>query len=1429
MTIQTFAAAAAPRHVPAFISTVFCALLAFVVPSVGHAQNQTWIPTNPNNDWSLTAPNWDAGVPWTNGNNAIFGGTGEIVEIASDVTVGNITFNSNGYTIADANADSIFSLSTGSIITVATASHVATISEGIAAGDITKAGAGILTLSGANTFDGAVSVTAGTLRLGSAGALGSTVGATTISGTATVELQDSITVTGENIAVGSGGVDFFGGLRAAAAATATWAGGITLNTGNRIGALASGVLELTGVIANGTANGVQISAIGPSSATLGTVRISGTSNTYTGTTSIIRGRLQLGADNALPTGTVVDVDSSSAAEDSIFDLNGHTQTIAGLARTNTSGGAGLSFVTNSSTTAATLTLGAGTQTYSGVIQDGAGVVNLAKNGSGTQTLSGSNTYSGTTSVTTGALVFSGSNTLSGAITVTSGSLTMSGANTLGAITVNGGTMTLSGANTINGNISTNATLTLSGANTIAASTSLQVGATGTLALGNDGALGSITAGTVASGGRVVLQSGITSIGAGKTLTLSGNGGNNNGALQTEPGVTATWAGNIVGSGDFRLGGGDNGNLIITGVISGTGSVLYSRATNATTTLNSINTYTGDTQLYASAGTTGARLVIGVDNAINTSSRFAIYASATANFRMTMDLNGKVLTMAAMDTNAGSGQRHSAGDVLYIQNDAVGTTSTYTLSGSSISVEQIYNGKVDDGASGAGGVSLVKNGSFTQTLVAANGYTGSTTINAGTLQLGRTLGTNLGYTGSLGALASPTIVISGIGNQNVANTTAANTGTLALDNLGIGNNGSNRLADTATLSLRGGNFIYRGSEQTGANSSETLGTLEAHSKRSILTVTYGGTNTATLNVGSFTRTALGGLLFVNGANLGLNSDAAASVSRILFNPATPPELIGTTPAVAAGIGIIKTLQIVPGMVGEATSTTGGAGTATGVANTFLTYNATTGLRPLNPTDEFASSFTSDNNVRLTAATTLASSMSVNSLIISSTGTTAYTSTIGSGKTLTVASGNILFTGGQNLIFGQGGTLAFGAREGIITTYSGGNTQITAVITGTAGVSFYGTGQYVTNQQHTYSGGTGLYIASTVPQSSSMGTPGAPTSGPFGTGTLILGGSAIRATSTNAITVHNNVELRADTTMASGGGASTFTFTGAVSLTTGTRTLTNSSDAHTYFSGAISEAAPGSGLTIAGTSARAIVLSGTNTYTGPTTLGSNTTLVINGNQSAATGAVNVNAGTLGGIGTVGGAITIASGATLNPGDIAAASTASSNGTLSSVSSLTLKSGSATNLQITTATFTSADGFGYNEPGSAGYIAYVIANGNTAGSAGTAHDKLIFTSLTQEAGGKITVTSNSFTPVAGQIFNLLDWTDLSTFSSNLGTSSRDGSADSAFDLDLPDISTSGYAWDISLFATHGIIVVTPEPARALLLGIGLAMLGLRRRRSK
>ena len=99
---------------------------------------------------------------------------------------------------------------------------------------------------------------------------------------------------------------------------------------------------------------------------------------------------------ALPTTTPLHVASGAT-----LDLNGTSQTVGGLSDLSGSGGT----VTNSGTGWATLTVtpAGGSATFSGVIQDGNDHTSLTFNGPGTQILTGSNTYSGLTTITAGTL------------------------------------------------------------------------------------------------------------------------------------------------------------------------------------------------------------------------------------------------------------------------------------------------------------------------------------------------------------------------------------------------------------------------------------------------------------------------------------------------------------------------------------------------------------------------------------------------------------------------------------------------------------------------------------------------------------------------------------------------------------------------------------------------------------------------------------------------------------------------------------------------------------------------------------------------------------------------------------------------------------------------------------------------------------------
>jgi autotransporter-associated beta strand protein len=104
----------------------------------------------------------------------------------------------------------------------------------------------------------------------------------------------------------------------------------------------------------------------------------------------------------------------------VFDINGKSELTGALITTN---GAPTTacFVTNSSTTAATLTVGGrnASGTYYGLIADGgtARMLSLAKTGTGTQTFGGALTYSGATTVNGGKMVFAQGATFPGGSSV----------------------------------------------------------------------------------------------------------------------------------------------------------------------------------------------------------------------------------------------------------------------------------------------------------------------------------------------------------------------------------------------------------------------------------------------------------------------------------------------------------------------------------------------------------------------------------------------------------------------------------------------------------------------------------------------------------------------------------------------------------------------------------------------------------------------------------------------------------------------------------------------------------------------------------------------------------------------------------------------------------------------------------------------------
>jgi autotransporter-associated beta strand protein len=231
----------------------------------------------------------------------------------------------------------------------------------------------------------------------------------------------------------------------------------------------------------------------------------------------------------------------------------------------------------------------------------------------------------------------------------------------------------------------------------------------------------------------------------------------------------------------------------------------------------------------------------------------------------------------------------------------------------------------------------------------------------------------------------------------------------------------------------------------------------------------------------------------------------------------------------------------------------------------------------------------------------------------------------------------------------------------------------------------------------------------------------------------------------------------------------------------------------------------------TGAGTLALTGLNSYSGTTTV-SNGALQIGsaGVGRTGTGAVTAQTGsTILGTGVVqGSSFTATSGSTVHAGD----GTAQSNyGTL---------------------TFTPASGSGRFDFQSGSSVVLGLNPGGTG-------DLLSFDGLSNGTllfNGNLSVTAPGYNPVGVDTFNLLDWANLSTttFHSRFSSASYSGfllgNGDDILGFDLPDISSSGYGWDISQFITNGTIstvFVIPEPSRALLLMLGLAGLVTRRRR--
>ena len=153
---------------------------------------------------------------------------------------------------------------------------------------------------------------------------------------------------------------------------------------------------------------------------------SGTATSYSGVTRVKNGRLQAGTTSSFSGSSPHTIDAGAS-----LGLDGYTNAVGSLAGTGT--------VENASAAgaAATLTVGGDntSPTFFGTIQDGTGggALSLTKTGAGTQTLFGTNTFTGALTVNKGVLTVGGpTSNLAGAINITgaSGAATLNVSNAL---------------------------------------------------------------------------------------------------------------------------------------------------------------------------------------------------------------------------------------------------------------------------------------------------------------------------------------------------------------------------------------------------------------------------------------------------------------------------------------------------------------------------------------------------------------------------------------------------------------------------------------------------------------------------------------------------------------------------------------------------------------------------------------------------------------------------------------------------------------------------------------------------------------------------------------------------------------------------------------------------------------------------------------
>ncbi|MCP3399085.1 autotransporter-associated beta strand repeat-containing protein [Bradyrhizobium sp. CCGB20] len=1144
-------------------------------------------------------------------------------------------------------------------------------SAGGTGGSLVKVGTGVLALAGTNTYTGGTTINGGTLSVSGDANLGDAAGALTFNGGTLQITGTSFHSTARAINWGAGG----GGFDIADSAN-------TFTVSQSLGG-AGGLTKLGA----------------------GTLVLSGT-NTYGGGTTIAAGTLQVG--NGGTTGWIV----GNVVNDSVLAFN-RSDTITFAGEISGSGavqklGSNTTILTGNNSYTGTTTVAAGTLQIGNGGTTGSIAGNVVNDGvltidrSDAVTLPGDISGSGSLrQVGSGTTILTGSNSYTGGTTIAAGTLQIGNGGTTGSIVgdvANDGVLAFNRSNTLT------LAVNISGSGSVQ-----QVGSGTTILTGTNTYSGD----TIVSGGRLQFGDGSAS----GSTNLAGNINVTGGTLAIQAPATLNVAQTVTFGNNTALSivaGTNSPALSADGVTIGNGVAFNVSGINDASQLDKvlIDTRSGISGDFANVTIGGF--------------------SGTVDY-LTMSVRKSADSLQYL---ASYGLSWTAG------NSLAHGTFTLTNASDSFTVGAALTDQAANPATGWDGKSLTKAGAGTLILTGQNTYSGGTTVSGGTLQIGSggatgsilgTVTVNSGATfevvnadtSGITNLANGGLTnfrnSSNAGNANVANTGQLNfhdtstggTATITNDGNLTFNNSSN--AGSAAIT-NNSNLYFWHSASAGSALIDNLGTTNFNDTSSAGTATINNTSGATLAFnGSSTAS---GANISNSANLNFNNSASAG-SAAITNAGT---LEFKDVATAANAQITTTGLTNfrnTSSAGNATLTVNGsyysyvnfydtstAGSATinvDIANLYFRDTSTAGNATIvnngglitwnsatlgNATitnnqglfledSSSAGNATITNNDRIyfyyssTAGTaTIANNHSLNFWGDSSAGsariTNAAAGTLEIVNSSTLANATVINSGQMSFWGGNFGDVPTAGNATITNNASGtiefrnSGTAGSATITNNGQMRFTsastaGSATIINNSQLSFDTNTTAGSAAIVNSGNVLfdgnSTPG----------NAQLVNAAPGAVFDLSMTTGPNGDNRL--TAGSLAGSGTFQL-GGKELTVGSNNLS------TTVTGVLTDGGSGgyTGASLVKVGTGRLTLSGVNTYTGATTVDGGT-LAVNGDITASSG-VTVNAGGfLGGTGIVGNTA-IASGGALAPGNSVGTLTVSGNLTFSAGSSYTVE---------------------------------------------------------------------------------------------------------------------------------------------------------------